>query len=147
MKIEHIVVVVVMLVLAACGASKKVVHEEATTSVKTERMTDITGIEVVHGDARMSEGLSVSEVEVYYSLPDSSGEQHVERMVKRTIETKRDAEVEVISKDSVLTSIQETLAEEVMVEHKEERVKIPMNMIALYFVVLIILIVFIKCVS
>lgn len=122
MKIEHYIVgVVILVLLTACGAYKRSVHEDVDVERRALALSDMSGIGVVNGNARMSEGMSVIETEVHYSLPDSSGRQHVTKTVTRQTDVKREADAEVVAKDSVKVTDTDMMEEEMKVEEREDK--------------------------
>lgn len=104
MKIEqYIVASVVMMMMAACGSYKKNIKEELEADISGKRieLTDMSGIGVMEGNARMSEGMSVQITEIHYSEPDTLGRQHVTKKVVSDVTRNRSLEGEVTKKDSV----------------------------------------------
>ena len=121
MKIEHYIVgVVILVLLTACGAYKRSVHEDMDLERRALALSDMSGIGVVNGNARMSEGVSVMETEVHYSLPDSSGRQHVTKTVTRQTDVKREADAEVLAEDSISVKVAEVVEEQAAVVSDKE---------------------------
>lgn len=121
MKIEHYIVgVVILVLLAACGAYKRSVHEDVEVERRALALSDMSGIGVVNGNARMSEVVSVMEMEVHYSLPDSSGRQHITKTVTRHADVKREADAEVVAEDSVSVKVAEVVEEQAAVVSDKE---------------------------
>lgn len=121
MKIEHYIYIgVIMVLLTACGASRKSMERCSEVERQAVALSDMSGIGVVNGNARMSEGLSVTETEVHYSLPDSSGRQHITKTVTRHAEVKREADAEVVAEDSVSVKVAEVVEEQAAVVSDKE---------------------------
>ena len=122
MKIEHYIYISVILVLlTACGASRKSLEKGSEVERQALALSEMSGIGVVHGNARMSEGVSVMETEVHYSLPDSTGQQHVTKTVTRQTDVKREAEAEVVAEDSVKVTDMDMMEEGMKVEEREDK--------------------------
>lgn len=124
MKIEHYIYIgVIILVTISCGSSSKSVKEHSEVERQEWRMTRMSGIGVVHGNARMSEGVSVTETEVHYSLPDSSGKQHIVKAVVRKSEIEKDTDVMIEAEDSmsITEDVSRSEHEDMEVEEEENR--------------------------
>lgn len=122
MKIEHYIYIgVIMVLLTACGASRKSMEKGSEVERKALALSEMSGIGVVHGNARMSEGVSVTETEVHYSLPDSTGRQHVTKTVTRQTDVKREADAEVVAEDSVKVTDMDMMEDEMKVEEREDK--------------------------
>lgn len=122
MKIEHYIYIgVIMVLLTACGASRKSMEKGSEVERQALALSEMSGIGVVHGNARMSEGVSVMETEVHYSLPDSTGRQHVTKTVTRQTDMKREADAEVVAEDSVKVKETDMMKEEMKVEEREDK--------------------------
>lgn len=122
MKIEHYIYIgVIMVLLTACGASRKSLEKGSEVERQALALSEMSGIGVVHGNARMSEGVSVMETEVHYSLPDSTGQQHVTKTVTRQMDVKREADAEVVAEDSVKVTVTDMMEEGMKVEEREEK--------------------------
>lgn len=122
MKIEHYIYIgVIMILLTACGASRKSMEKGSEVERQTLALSEMSGIGVVHGNARMSEGVSVTETEVHYSLPDSTGRQHVTKTVTRQTDVKREADAEVVAEDSMKVTETDMTKEEMKVEEREDK--------------------------
>lgn len=105
----------------SCGSSSKSVKRQSKVERQELKMTRMSGIGVVHGDARMSEGVSVTETEVHYSLPDSSGRQHIVKTVIRASEIDRNTNVLIEMEDSMEVTKDIRSAEKEDTEVKEEK--------------------------
>lgn len=127
MKIEHYIYIGVMLVmLTACGSYRKSTKEDLEGSRRALTLSEMSGVGEMHGNARMSEGVSVTETEVHFSLPDSTGEQHITKTVTRRVEAKREADAEVVTEDSVTVKVAEVSSEDVEVKTEvEKEVELP----------------------
>lgn len=122
MKIEHYIYIgVIMVLLTACGASRKSMEKGSEVERQALALSEMSGIGVVHGNARMSEGVSVTETEVHYSLPDSTGRQHVTKTVTRQTDVKREADAEMVAEDSMKVTETDMTKEEMKVEEREDK--------------------------
>lgn len=122
MKIEHYIYIgVIMVLLTACGASRKSLEKGSEVERQALALSEMSGIGVVRGNARMSEGVSVTETEVHYSLPDSTGQQHVTKTVTRQTDVNRKAEAELVAEDSVNVTDMDMMEEGMKVEEREEK--------------------------
>lgn len=102
MRIEQFICIGVMsMLLTGCGAYRKSVDVRVEEERKQFAMSEMSGIGEMRGNAWMSEGVSVTETEVHYSLPDSTGRQHVTKTVTRTVDTDKSINVEVEKEDSI----------------------------------------------
>ena len=99
----------------------------------------MSGIGVVHGNARMSEGVSVTETEVHYSLPDSSGKQHIVMAVIRKSEIEKDMDVMIEAEDSmsITEDVSRSEHEDMEVEEEENRLS-NIHSILIVFIVSVI---------
>lgn len=137
MKIEHYIYSVVILsVMMSCGSYKKSIKEHSEVERQEWKMTRMSGIGVVHGDARMSEGVSVTETEVHYSLPDSLGKQHIVKTVIREAEIDKDMDVVIEVENSMSITEDASRSEHEDVEIEEEKMYSSIDYILLVFVVL-----------
>lgn len=137
MKIEHYIYIgVIILVMISCGSSSKSVKGHSEVERQEWNMTHMSGIGVVHGNARMSEGVSVTETEVHYSLPDSSGKQHIVKAVIRKSEIEKDMDVMIEAEDSmsITEDVSRSEHEDMEVEEEENRLS-NIHSICLVFIV------------
>lgn len=110
------------MLLAGCGAYRKSVDVRVEEERKQLAMSEMSGIGEMRGNAWMSEGVSVTETEVHYSLPDSTGKQHVTKTIRRTVDTDKSITVEVEKEDSITSNnmqIEETKSKIEETEDKE----------------------------
>lgn len=122
----YIYIGVMMVMLSACGSYRKSTKEDLEGSRRALTLSEMSGVGEMHGDARMSEGVSVVETEVHFSLPDSTGEQHITKTVTRRVEAKREADAEVVAEDSVTMRVAEVSSEDVEVKTEvEKEVELP----------------------
>lgn len=111
MRIEqYVVAIVVCAMMMGCGSTRRLEDKERERAVFTE----MSGVGVLRGNTRWSEGVRVRETEVQYSLPDSTGEQHVTRRIDREIVIDAEGEEIVEKVDSV------TIDKEEVEKEKEE---------------------------
>lgn len=120
----------------SCGLYKKSVKEHSEVERQEWKMTRMSGIGAVHGNARMSEGVSVTETEVHYSLPDSSGKQHIVMAVIRKSEIEKDMDVMIEAEDSM--SVTEDVGKS---EHEDMEVEEEKNRLSNIHSILIVFIV------
>lgn len=126
MKIEqYIYIVVVILSMASCGTARKSHKEDIEVEREAVRheLTEMSGIGVERWSAWMSEGLSMTATEVHYSVPDSSGNQHITKAVFREVEAKRDGAGtgEVMDSMDVIAEASEQTDEDIEVEVEEAK--------------------------
>lgn len=110
------------MLLTGCGAYRKSVDVRVEEERKQLAMSEMSGIGEMRGNAWMSEGVSVTETEVHYSLPDSTGRQHVTKTVTRTVDTDKSITVEVEKEDSITSynmQIEEIKSKAEQTEQKE----------------------------
>lgn len=145
MKIEHYTYIgVIILVMISCGSSSKSVKGHSEVERQEWKMTHMSGIGVVHGNARMSEGVSVTETEVHYSLPDSSGKQHIVKAVIRKSEIEKDMDVMIEAEDSmsITEDVSRSEHEDMEVEEEENRLSNIHSILLVFIVVAIALAVY-----
>lgn len=127
MKIECVIYIGLMMLFVACGSVRRTSEKDVETlrEVVRQELTEMSGLGEMHGNARMSEGVSVVVTEVHFSAPDSVGKQYVMREINRRTEAKRRTETEVEVKDSVEVKMQtlEEVKEEAEV-HEESNMRV-----------------------
>lgn len=109
------------MLIAGCGAYRKSVDVRVEEERKQFAMSEMSGVGVMHGNAWMSEGVSVTETEVHYSLPDSTGKQHVTKTVTRTVDTDKSITVEVEKEDSITSKDMKIEETESKIEETEDK--------------------------
>lgn len=123
MRIEQLIFAgVICMLLAGCGAYSKSVDVRVEEERKQFAMSEMSGIGEMRGNAWMSEGVSVTETEVHYSLPDSTGRQHITKTVTRTVDKDKRIAVAIENKDSITSKdmkIEETESKIEEAENKE----------------------------
>lgn len=123
MRIEQFIFAgVICMLLAGCGAYSKSVDVRVEEERKQLAMSEMSGIGEMRGNAWMSEGVSVTETEVHYSLPDSDGKQHITKTVTRTVDKDKSIAVEIEKEDSITSKdmkIEETESKIEETENKE----------------------------
>lgn len=123
MRIEQLIFAgVICMLLAGCGAYSKSVDVRVEEERKQFAMSEMSGIGEMRGNAWMSEGVSVTETEVHYSLPDSTGRQHITKTVTRTVDKDKSIAVAIENEDSITSKdmkIEETESKIEEAENKE----------------------------
>lgn len=123
MRIEQFICIGVMsMLLAGCGSYSKSVDVRVEEERKQLAMSEMSGIGEMRGNAWMSEGVSVTETEVHYSLPDSDGKQHITKTVTRTVDKDKSIAVTIEKEDSITSKdmkIEETESKIEEAENKE----------------------------
>lgn len=109
------------MLLTGCGAYRKSVDVRVEEERKQFAMSEMSGIGEMRGNAWMSEGVSVTETEVHYSLPDSTGKQHVTKTVTRTVDTDKSINVEVEKEDSITSKDMKIEETENKIEETENK--------------------------
>ena len=107
MKIKLFACIGVIIMLLGCTAHREVV---GVREVESKRVTEIQGVGVVHGTTLMSEGMSIVEIEVHYSLPDSTGKQSRTKEIRRVIETKKEEERTIDEELKVIEEVTDTVS-------------------------------------
>lgn len=116
MRIEqYVVAVVICAMMMGCGSTRRLEDKERERAV----MTEMSGVGVLRGNTRWSEGVRVRETEVQYSLPDSTGEQHVTRRIEREIVIDAEGEEIVEKVDSFKTKVMEIEEEKEVTEEEK----------------------------
>lgn len=127
MKIKFILLLVLF---ASCGTS----HKSSCIVSDVNRSTQLNGIGSKREQEKLAESLNILEVELFYSRPDTTGEQHIEKVVRRAIGKDMERQIEI--KDSIY--IEEEKHEDSKIVEEEE--KIYENFAAAKWFVLIVLV-------
>lgn len=122
MRIEQLIFAgVICMLLAGCGAYSKSVDVRVEEERKQLAMSEMSGIGEMRGNAWMSEGVSVTETEVHYSLPDSTGRQHITKTVTRTVDTDKCIAVAIEKEDSITSKDMKIEETESKIEEEENK--------------------------